>query len=116
MTHEELVEMSEQLVDLGKALTDINVTFDAPAIPALGIKGGKTDLQRFIYWNFIKCYWNQEMGKETSAMTNYDWYSPSNARRFSKEEVHTLVHKHHLHIRHFHEEEACYSGRFTKVA
>lgn len=115
MTHEELLEMSDQLVELGKALTDLNVTFNAPAIPALGIKGGKTDLQRFIYWNFIKCFWNLEMGKKTSAMVNYDWYSPTNAQRFSKEEVQTLVNAHNLHIKHFHEEEACISGRFTKT-
>jgi len=24
--------------------------------PELGIKGGKYDLQRFIYWNFLKCF------------------------------------------------------------
>ncbi len=114
MSHDELMTMSEQLTELGKRLSELNVSFDAPEIPALGIKGGEIDLQRFIYWNFIKCFWNPKSGKQTSDMVNFDWYSPSNARRFSKEEVLALVSDNNLEICTFHEEEACYSGRFKK--
>ena len=39
----------------------------------------------FLYWNFLKCFWNEDLGRETSVVTNYDWYSPSNARRYSKQ-------------------------------
>ena len=113
MSREELWQMSEQLTELGRRLSELNVTIDSPDIPALGIKGGKQDIQRFIYWNFLKCFWNEELGKETSITTNYDWYSPSNARRFSEEEVHALAEKHGLNETYFHNEEACYSGRFT---
>jgi ubiquinone/menaquinone biosynthesis C-methylase UbiE len=114
MTSEELWQMSEQLTDLGKRLSELNVCIDAPDIPALGIKGGSYDLQRFIYWNFIKCFWNPELGKETSVVTNYDWYSPSNARRYSEEEVRALLKKNGLEATHFHQEKACHSGRFVK--
>lgn len=114
MESRELWEMSEQLTELGRRLSELNVSFDAPDIPALGIKGGRYDIQRFLYWNFIKCFWSEELGPETSVVTNYDWYSPSNARRYAKEEVLGLVEKHSLKIEHFHEEEACYSGRFTR--
>lgn len=116
MSYEELMEMSEQLTELGKRLCDLNVTFDAPAIPALGMKGGKIDIQRFIYWNFLKCYWNEEVGRKTSDITNFDWYSPSNARRFSKDEVERIVQDNDMKTVTFHEEEACYSGRFAKRA
>lgn len=112
MNSNELWDMSEQLTELGKRLSELNISFDAPAIPALGIKGGTYDLQRFIYWNFIKCFWNAELGPETSVVTNFDWYSPSNARRYSKDEVLGLVESNDLKIKYFHEEEACYSGRF----
>ena len=113
MSREELWQMSEQLTELGRRLSELNITIESPDIPALGIKGGKQDIQRFIYWNFIKCFWNEKLGKETSIVTNYDWYSPSNARRFSEEEVHALAEKHGLNETYFHNEEACYSGRFT---
>jgi hypothetical protein len=104
--------MSEQLTTLGRALSDLNVSFDAPDIPALGIKGGRYDVQRFIYWNFLKCFWNPELGWDTSVVTNFDWYSPSNAQRFSEGEVREIVATNGMEIAQFHAEEACYSGRF----
>ncbi len=113
LSREELWEMSEQLTELGRRLSELKMTIDSPDIPALGIKGGKQDIQRFIYWNFLKCFWNEELGKETSIVTNYDWYSPSNARRFSEDEVHELMKTHEMNVVYFHAEEACYSGRFS---
>ena len=83
-------------------------------IPLMGIKGGQYDLQRFIYWNFLKCYWNEDMGVETSDMINFDWYSPSNAKRYSEAEYKALIAENNLEIEYFHSEEACYSGRFRK--
>jgi ubiquinone/menaquinone biosynthesis C-methylase UbiE len=115
VTTEELWEMSSQLAELGKRLTALNVTFDAPDIPLLGIKGGQIDIQRFIYWNFLKCFWNEELGWDTSRTTNFDWYSPSNARRFSEDEVLGLVSTNRLQQVTFHREEACYSGRFKHI-
>ena len=114
LTRDELWGMSEQLTELGRRLSELKVSFDAPDIPALGIKVGRVDVQRFIYWNFLKCFWNPELGHETSVVTNFDWYSPSNARRFSEAEVHDIVHGNGLDEVCFHAEEACYSGRFGK--
>ncbi len=111
---DQLWEMSEQLTDLGERLSALEVTFDAPEIPLLGMKGGPIDIQRFIYWNFLKCFWNEELGRETSVVTNFDWYSPSNARRFSEQEVRAIVQAGGLETTFFHVEEACYSGRFRK--
>ena len=111
---DKLWAMSEQLTELGRRLTALNVQIDVPAIPELGIKGGKYDIQRFIYWNFLKCFWNAELGTETSVVTNFDWYSPSNARRFSEEEVRSIVTANDMSDVFFHSEEACYSGRFTR--
>jgi len=105
--------MAEQLTELGRRLSALQVEFEAPDIPELGIKGGRYDIQRFIHWNFLKCFWNAELGPETSVITNFDWYSPSNARRFSEQEVRVLVRDNGLTERYFHAEEACYSGRFA---
>jgi len=83
-------------------------------IVQMGIKSGRMDIQRFIYWNFLKCFWNERLGYDSSVMINYDWYSPSNAQRFEKEEFLKMVCENGLKIQHFHEEEACFSGRFLK--
>lgn len=111
---EELWDMSRQLTKLGKLLSDLKIEIDAPDIPLLGIKGGKQDLQRFIYWNFIKCFWKEEWGAPLCDATNYDWYSPSNAKRYSEAEFKAMISENQLEIIHFHKEEACYSGRFKK--
>jgi ubiquinone/menaquinone biosynthesis C-methylase UbiE len=115
LSRAQLWELSEQLTELGRRLSALNATFDAPDIPALGIKGGRIDVQRFLYWNFVKCFWNEELGPETSVITNFDWYSPSNARRFSESEVRELVRSKGMVDTFFHAEEACYSGRFAHV-
>ena len=113
LSRDEIWAMSEQLAELGRRLNELNISFEAPDIPALGIKGGTYDVQRFIYWNFLKCFWNEELGRETSVVANFDWYSPSNARRFSEKEVREIVSASNLTDVFFHIEEACYSGRFA---
>ncbi len=111
---EEIWKLSEQLTVLGKKLSKLKINIDVPEIPLLDIKGGKMDLQRFIYWNFLKCFWNDELGKQTSISTNFDWYSPSNAFRFSKVEFEKLLTNSNFEINPYHTEESCYSGRFKK--
>lgn len=111
---DQMWEFSAQLTELGKRLSELKVTFDSPDIPLLGIKGGSYDIQRFIYWNFLKCFWKEDWGFELSKSTNYDWYAPSNAKRFTKEEFEQMIKENSLGIQYFHEEEACYSGRFSK--
>jgi SAM-dependent methyltransferase len=114
ISNEEMWKFSEQLTELGKRLSELKINFESPDIPLLGIKGGTYDIQRFIYWNFLKCFWRDDWGFELSKSTNFDWYAPSNAKRFSKEEFLQLVSENKLEITFFHEEEACYSGRFLK--
>jgi SAM-dependent methyltransferase len=116
LSREELWAMAEQLTELGKRLSALNVQFDSPDIPELGIKAGRYDIQRFIYWNFLKCFWNPQLGHDTSVITNFDWYSPSNARRFSELEVRAIAAANGLAPTFFHTEEACYSGRFARRA
>ena len=112
---EKVWEMSRQLTQLGKTLSDLKIKIDVPDIPILNIKGGNYDLQRFIYWNFIKCFWRDDWGIEMSDATNFDWYSPSNAKRYSEEEYTKMIEANALDIVTFHKEEACYSGRFKKT-
>lgn len=114
ISNEKMWQFSEQLTELGKRLSELNVSFESPEIPLLGIKGGTYDIQRFIYWNFLKCFWREEWGFDLSKSTNYDWYAPSNAKRYSKEEFLEMVSVNNLDISFFHQEEACFSGRFFK--
>lgn len=113
LSNERLWALSEQLTELGKRLSELEIEFDCPDIPELGIKGGTYDIQRFLYWNFLKCFWNPDLGHETSVSTNFDWYSPSNARRFSKEDVQGILEANKMQALFFHSEQAAHSGRFV---
>jgi SAM-dependent methyltransferase len=110
---DQLKALSEQLTELGKTLSELNLTIKVPGIPALGIAGGAMDLQRFIYWNFLKCFWSPEHGVEGSRMVNFDWYSPETAFRYSRDEFVKLVTSAGFTPLFLHSEEACHSGRFA---
>ena len=85
---EECYEFSKAMMALGRSLTDLNVEFEVPEdIPILQIKAGKYDLQRFLYWNVFKIYWNAALDEETNIMTNYDWYRPQHAHRHTAKEL-----------------------------
>jgi SAM-dependent methyltransferase len=114
ISSERMWEFSAQLTELGKRLSELNVMIESPDIPLLGIKAGEYDIQRFIYWNFLKCFWNPDWGFEMSKVTNFDWYSPSNATRYTRAAFEQIIEDNSLSTLYFHAEEACYSGRFLK--
>ena len=85
---DECYEACEAITELGRALSKLNVTvtLDKP-IPVLGIPAGKHDVQRLLYYNFVKCFWNDAFDYETNNMVNFDWYHPHNAWQHTEEEV-----------------------------
>ena len=56
-------------------------------IPLLGVKSGSYDVQRFIYWHFLKCFWDESDNFERSVGVNFDWYYPKFAYRHTPTEV-----------------------------
>lgn len=84
---DEAMQACEGITRLGRALAELKVTIDIDQdIPVLGIKKGKQDLQRFIHWNVMKCFWNDDFDEFTNRIINFDWYHPENCFRFSPEE------------------------------
>jgi SAM-dependent methyltransferase/uncharacterized protein YbaR (Trm112 family) len=88
MSPEECWEFSEQITELGRELSrlDAKITLEK-GVPLLGIESGEHDVQRLIYWNFLKCFWNEDLGQEQAVLTNFDWYHPPYASRHTPEEV-----------------------------
>jgi hypothetical protein len=62
------------------------VTLENP-IPVLGIPAGTFDVQRLIYYYFVKCFWNDAYDFDTNNMVNFDWYHPHFAWKHTPEEV-----------------------------
>lgn len=88
MTPDECYAACEALTDLGRELSnlDAKITLEKP-IEILGIPAGTHDVQRLIYYNWVKCFWNDAFDYETNNMVNFDWYHPHNAWQHSQEEV-----------------------------
>jgi SAM-dependent methyltransferase/uncharacterized protein YbaR (Trm112 family) len=78
----------EAITEFGRELSqlDAKITLTKP-IDALGIPAGTHDVQRLIYYNFLKCFWNEAFDFETNNMVNFDWYHPHNAWQHTEEEV-----------------------------
>ncbi len=85
---EDCYRACEAITELGRALSklDAKICLDK-AIPVLGIPAGEHDVQRLLYYNFVKCFWNDAFDFETNNMVNFDWYHPHNAWQHSEDEV-----------------------------
>jgi SAM-dependent methyltransferase len=88
LSPEACFEACRALTEMGRELSRIGatVTLTRP-IEVLGIPAGTHDVQRLIYYNFVKCFWNEAFDFETNNMINFDWYHPKNAWQHTKEEV-----------------------------
>ena len=107
MTEKQCIEFSKDMTTLGKNLSKIKKTITIPRdIPVLQIKAGTYDVQRFIYWNFLKCWWSGNVPIEQSIATNFDWYFPEYAYRHNPKEVRKWFKDSKLKIIHFNEIES----------
>ncbi len=88
MTEKECVEFSKDMTYLGKSLSQLRKKIRIHRnIPILKIKAGTYDIQRFIYWYFLKCFWAEDENFERSVGVNFDWYFPKFAFRHTPDEV-----------------------------
>ena len=88
LSPEDCYKACEGITELGRELSKLGakITLDKP-IPVLGIPAGTHDVQRLLYYNFVKCFWNDAFDYETNNMVNFDWYHPHNAWQHSQTEV-----------------------------
>jgi arsenite methyltransferase len=115
MPPEEAWEALRPLTRLGQTLAELQVEVEVPEdIPMLGIKAGRLDVQRFVYWNVAKMFWNHDLSFEENHHFNFDWYHPRYAHRQSAEEVRRWCEEAGLRIHHFVEEEPGFTVRAYK--
>jgi len=67
-------------------------------IPLLDLKAGTEDVQRFFYWNVMKCFWNEDYDLVTNTVVNFDWYHPKYASRHTPQEVESWFKQHRLEV------------------
>ena len=88
LSPEDCYAACEGLTELGRELSRLNakITLEKP-IDVLGIPAGEHDVQRLVYYNWVKCFWNEAFDYETNNMVNFDWYHPHHAWQHTPEEV-----------------------------
>jgi SAM-dependent methyltransferase/uncharacterized protein YbaR (Trm112 family) len=88
LSPEDCYAACEGITELGHELSKINAKVTlTKGIPELGIPPGEHDVQRLVYYNFMKCFWNDAFDQETNNMVNFDWYHPHNAWQHTEDEV-----------------------------
>ena len=115
MTVDECMKFAESITELGKALAETKATVTiSKDIPLLDINAGTYNLQRFIYWNIIKCFWDDEGNYERALAVNFDWYHPKYAYRYTPEELKKWFTNNKMSIENFNLVESGISIRGTK--
>jgi SAM-dependent methyltransferase len=88
LANEDCYAACEGLTDLGRELSKLGAKVHLPkGVPVLGIPPGTHDVQRLLYYSFVKCFWNDAFDYETNNMVNFDWYHPSYAWQHTEDEV-----------------------------
>jgi SAM-dependent methyltransferase/uncharacterized protein YbaR (Trm112 family) len=99
MSVEECMEFSDQVTELARELSRVGATVTLEkGVPLLGIAPGEHDVQRLIYWTFLKCFWNDDFSERLNMLVNFDWYHPPYASRHTEEEVRGWCGDLHLEI------------------
>lgn len=85
---EEGLAFARQMTMLGRVLSELDAKVTLPeAIPLLEIPAGEHDVQRLVYWHFLKCFYNKTFSDNLNDLVNFDWYAPVHASRHTREEV-----------------------------
>jgi len=82
MSFEECLKFSQIVTKFGKELSE----FDPK-------------LQRVVYWEIFKCFWNMSHGWDYSVITNFDWYHPHYAYRYDVQDVKEWTAENYLKLR-----------------
>lgn len=110
---QEAWSMLRPLTRLGQALAELDVQVQVPEdIPYLGIKAGRYNVQRLIYWHFAKLYWDETF--EENNHVNFDWYHPRYAHRHTEDEIRRWCDEACLSIIQFDAQKSGFTGRAVK--
>jgi arsenite methyltransferase len=112
LSPEQAWEALRPLTRLAQALAELGAEVEVPEdVPLLGIKAGRYDVQRLLYWHVAKLFWNPELTFEENVHLNFDWYAPRYAHRHTEEEVRSWFEAAGIEITRFDAQEAGFTAR-----
>ncbi len=107
LSPEEAWKALEPLTRLAQAFSQIQQTITIPEdVPLLGFKAGTYNVQRFLYYNVMKFYWNDDFSFDENVHLNFDWYYPKYCWRHTVAEVRGWLREHGLEEIELHEADS----------
>jgi SAM-dependent methyltransferase len=101
LSPDEAWTLMEPLTRLGRALSELEAEVDVPEdVEVLGIKAGRYDVQRLVYYAMFKCYWNPRLTFDENVHVNFDWYYPRYSWRHTEEELRRWTEEAGLEVSH----------------
>lgn len=98
LSYKDAMKVCKQITEFGKTVSEANIKIKVPPIDILDIGGGEYDLQRFLYYYLMKCFWNNDLNFQENVVINFDWYHPELCSRYTVEEIRSWFKRAHLKI------------------
>jgi SAM-dependent methyltransferase len=109
---EEAWEALKSITELGRELARLSAFVELKdGVPLLGIPAGRHDVQRLVYWNIAKVFWNESLTFDANNYVNFDWYTPTYSHRQTEEEVRNWCADLGLTIERLHVDDAGFTVR-----
>lgn len=105
LTHEQSHDAIKEITNFAQEVSSRKSKIHFPAIESLGIKEQQSTIHRFIYNNFFKNFWNDQLTYEENFAINFDWYHPALSSRHTTSEVEGWFSKCGLSIIHSFEDD-----------
>lgn len=113
---DEALERMRPLTELARALArlDGHVIVHRD-VPELGIEAGEYPVQRFVYWHFLKAFWNDAFTFEANNLVNFDWYHPRYAHRHTENDLRAWCSRLGLEVTRLDAQESGFTLRASKL-
>ncbi len=104
LPEEKRYEFSKQLTQIGKILSEIDLTIYIPEDWDIfgELQGQTMSLQRLLYYTVFKCFWNNQYSLEKNIELTFDWYSYPVCNTISLNQACDWFMKNQLEILHVH--------------
>ena len=79
------IKRCEGLTNLGKQLSKIKGKIKVEDV--IGFQDGEYTVHELVYYNMLKCFWNDCFDFDTNNMNQFDWFYPKFAFRYQESEV-----------------------------
>lgn len=87
LSYDETRKVIGEITVFAREVSKFDTKLSFPRLEILGVEPQQLSAHRFIYNNFFKNFWNDELTFEENFSINFDWYHPELCSRHSLAEI-----------------------------